>query len=1271
MKINNNKLKLLVIVLILFLCSLFINIRNSFGIYKSNLSTPINLTVLDPEANYVVTFDLNDGSGNTSLEYRLYNQPIGTLPTPTRENYNFDGWYATFENNVYSNPVTASTVVTGDMTLYAKWLPIQIYTVTFDANGGTINGESTFTLEINAGSIINKEDYPEAILTGKYFDEWYTEQELTNVFDESTPITSTITLYAGWTDNLYVAKVNNVKYTTLAEAITKVPAGLENKTRVTILHDITLTSLVSIPSNKWVEIDGGSYTIDGTVNLFTNNGKLDIISGNYVINTTTENKAYSLILNKSTGTLNISGGNLKSKVTKQGDYSVVENAGGTINVSGGHLECAAQSAVINHKNNGTLYVTGGELIGTNTIKGQAVYIVEGAKAYISGDAYLENVSVASGNNARAAVDNVGGTLEITGGTIVSKSYNAVMSRDATAVTIIGNEEDDEIDITKPVMRGERYGLEKKSGTVSVYDGLFESYTQAIAISDTNVPKPSNAIFETKETITIDDKSYHKAYLYALNYKVNFLPENGESMTSITVDNGEEIGVANMPENPIRENYYFEGWFINGDTLYPVTSETIVKGNMNVKAVWTPTIKLATIPETLKVSLGYTNTISVTDIPDGMESYTFSTSNNQIATVDANGVVTGVEIGSTNIIITGSKSNLTVQVAVEVSILKYTITFKDDDNSPVTSVEVVPGHSIGDQMPADLVRTNYIFKGWYINGNISTPFTNEVVVDGDITVIAIWRLELNSATVTINPDPLVFKKGKTGEITVSSTNGVVEECTFLSSNSNFVEVSTNSSNPNVATLTGVEVGTVTITIKGTDSGQTIPVTVEINNLNNITFDPDNGESVTTVQVADGESIDSAGVTIPSNLTKDGYILDWWYRYDGTNLTDTPLDTSKTITSDEVYKASWAPTTSYAGIGPHYYASISDAIAAVTTSDETEIKVLQDIPATVGQTIIPAGRNIVLNGGNHTVDCGTTAEKQLIMNNGTLRIISGTYTCNISNLAVLENNKNAHMYIEGGTVINYNNRSAIFIGGGVVEISGGEFSSSATVRPVIYNATSGASLIVSGGTITQTVIGNVVTTGSDPKDDGRGAIKITTGTTATITGGTIISTASNSAAIYAPGGTLTIGTKNDAYDNTTPILQGENYGVMSNVDYSVYDGIIKGKTNNSAVNNIDKITGTEDNSTLVTGQDGDFYTLYYSLSTAKYHIDFNANDGEVSPSEKEFNINTTISTSDLPTPMRENYTFDGWYTDSTLQTPFVEFTPATPATVTYYAKWTINS
>ncbi len=41
---------------------------------------------------YTVTFDPNGGSVSTSSKSVIYNQPYGTLPTPTREGYTFDGW---------------------------------------------------------------------------------------------------------------------------------------------------------------------------------------------------------------------------------------------------------------------------------------------------------------------------------------------------------------------------------------------------------------------------------------------------------------------------------------------------------------------------------------------------------------------------------------------------------------------------------------------------------------------------------------------------------------------------------------------------------------------------------------------------------------------------------------------------------------------------------------------------------------------------------------------------------------------------------------------------------------------------------------------------------------------------------------------------------------------------------------------------------------------------------------------------------------------------
>ena len=65
----------------------------------------------------------------------------GILPeNPVQEGYTFQGWFDG------ESPVNAETVVTGSMSITPKW-ELNRYTVTFDANGGTISGENTITVE--------------------------------------------------------------------------------------------------------------------------------------------------------------------------------------------------------------------------------------------------------------------------------------------------------------------------------------------------------------------------------------------------------------------------------------------------------------------------------------------------------------------------------------------------------------------------------------------------------------------------------------------------------------------------------------------------------------------------------------------------------------------------------------------------------------------------------------------------------------------------------------------------------------------------------------------------------------------------------------------------------------------------------------------------------------------------------------------------------------------------------------------------------------------
>ena len=300
---------------------------------------------------------------------------------------------------------------------------------------------------------------------------------------------------------------------------------------------------------------------------------------------------------------------------------------------------------------------------------------------------------------------------------------------------------------------------------------------------------------------------------------------------------------------------------------------------------------------------------------------------------------------------------------------------------------------------------------------------------------------------------------------------------------------------------------------------------------------------------------------------------------------------------------------AAIGTNYYQTISLAIEAAPTGVETEIRIINDISNitcttggthtascdTTGRTTIPSDKIIAINGDNHTVACGSSTTNNVLYNKGgILKIKSGNFNCTTKGgLAVIENTPSGTVYIEGGTIRNNNNRAAIYNQGALYIYDGNiSTASSVKIRPTVQNNGSNSSIIMTGGTVVQETTSTTV----NDKNDGRGAIRVVSGSSAVITGGTIISNSTNSGAIYSDG-TLTIGTSNSTYDITSPVIQGEQYGVDSSKNYSVYDGIIKGKGNggdNQAVNDFSKITGIETGYERVTGTDSGYYTLYYDVS-----------------------------------------------------------------------------
>ena len=91
----------------------------------------INLTV--PALNkYTLTFNANGGTNAPGARSLYYGSAYGTLGTPSRTGYTFNGWFTSASGG---SQVSSGTVIHGNTTIFAHWTPNQ-YDVVFNANGG-------------------------------------------------------------------------------------------------------------------------------------------------------------------------------------------------------------------------------------------------------------------------------------------------------------------------------------------------------------------------------------------------------------------------------------------------------------------------------------------------------------------------------------------------------------------------------------------------------------------------------------------------------------------------------------------------------------------------------------------------------------------------------------------------------------------------------------------------------------------------------------------------------------------------------------------------------------------------------------------------------------------------------------------------------------------------------------------------------------------------------------------------------------------------------
>lgn len=233
---------------------------------------------------YTVIFN-SDGGSECANKSVTFEEKYGSLPTPTKTGYNFQGWFSKPEGNTESQEIGPETPVglssTGTITLDAKWQP-NTYQIHFNLNGGKYVDGTISSNSISSIDAIYDAPYPvlkhettnkpldkSTIQKDGYaFDGWYTEQTGGNLVltGEETEeqlktkkytIAAHTTLYAHWVKAQYKVSLDYRAGNTDDAAAAGTASPMKNPEPITVTYQEYYEPLETISTIR------PGYTFDG------------------------------------------------------------------------------------------------------------------------------------------------------------------------------------------------------------------------------------------------------------------------------------------------------------------------------------------------------------------------------------------------------------------------------------------------------------------------------------------------------------------------------------------------------------------------------------------------------------------------------------------------------------------------------------------------------------------------------------------------------------------------------------------------------------------------------------------------------------------------------------------------------------------------------------------------------------------------------------------------------------------------------------------------
>lgn len=142
---------------------------------KADVTLPIELPAEEiVKHTYSMVFDANGGKCNINSIEVTYGKPVGKLPVPEKDGYDFIGWYnkdisyKRQDGRKYETPLSDNTIYNQekDAVVTAKWVYVQ--TISFDADGG-----KCAVTALKVSSMRPSVDLPIPVKDGYYFVGWY------------------------------------------------------------------------------------------------------------------------------------------------------------------------------------------------------------------------------------------------------------------------------------------------------------------------------------------------------------------------------------------------------------------------------------------------------------------------------------------------------------------------------------------------------------------------------------------------------------------------------------------------------------------------------------------------------------------------------------------------------------------------------------------------------------------------------------------------------------------------------------------------------------------------------------------------------------------------------------------------------------------------------------------------------------------------------------------------------------------------------------------